>query len=407
MGSLLAVARSRSFAAALLVVGATALAPRTAAADVTHVIGKGHTLNTIAGRYHVTAKAILAANPRLNPKRLHVGDSITIPGVAPKAEKGKPSAADKGAKAAKPGAEAKPKDADKPADKKTAGADKKGADKKGAEREGQQAKAAPGPAAVKAAAVAAGPVPTAYAGKPKHPNVVQFVRYGTSEETSVRVSAGGRVPPAALGKVKKIMHSSGGATHAPDARLVALLGIVSNHFGGRKIEVVSGFRPFSPKQYTPHSNHNHGKAMDFRVQGVPNTVVRDFCRTLHNVGVGYYPNSVFVHLDVRAAPAFWIDYSRPGEPPRYHAPNTDADEGTSDVHAELPSLNGAAPEGGGAEGPAAPTAPASASPSPGGATPPAPAAPAAPPPAAKHGGPEHAAPKGPALPAPSPGAPTP
>jgi hypothetical protein len=36
-------------------------------------------------------------------------------------------------------------------------------------------------------------------------------------------------------------------------------------------------------------------------------------------------------MDVRDKSSFWIDYSRPGEPPRYNAPNLDADEGTSDV----------------------------------------------------------------------------
>ena len=61
-------------------------------------------------------------------------------------------------------------------------------------------------------------------------------------------------------------------------------------------------------------DHN-GKAVDFRVTGVPNEVVRDFCRTLKNTGCGYYPNSTFVHLDVRESSAFWIDYSKPGEPP--------------------------------------------------------------------------------------------
>ena len=74
---------------------------------------------------------------------------------------------------------------------------------------------------------------------------------------------------------------------------------VSDHFGGRPLHVVSGFRPYSPVQYTPHSNHNAGRAMDFSVEGVPNTAVRDFCRTFRNAGVGYYPNSTFVHLDVR------------------------------------------------------------------------------------------------------------
>ena len=74
--------------------------------------------------------------------------------------------------------------------------------------------------------------------------------------------------------------------------------------------------------------------MDFRVIGVPNEVVRDYCRSLRNVGCGYYPNSTFVHMDVRETSSFWIDYSRPGEPPRYNAPNLDADEGTSDVGEE-------------------------------------------------------------------------
>jgi hypothetical protein len=132
--------------------------------------------------------------------------------------------------------------------------------------------------------------------------------------------------------MEKMLRSPSGASHPIEARLISLLGIVSNHFGSRKIEVVSGFRPYTPTQYTAHSNHNHGKAVDFRVVGVPNEVVRDFCRTLKNVGCGYYPNSTFVHMDVREQAAFWIDYAKPGEPPRYNAPNVEADEGTSDVH---------------------------------------------------------------------------
>ncbi len=140
--------------------------------------------------------------------------------------------------------------------------------------------------------------------------------------------------------MEKMLRFPTGASHPIDARLIALLGVVSNHFGSRKIEVVSGFRPYTPTQYTPHSNHNHGKAVDFHVIGVPNEQVRDFCKTLKNTGCGYYPNSTFVHMDVRDASAFWIDYSKPGEPPRYNAANVDADEGTSDVHGDThPSAN--------------------------------------------------------------------
>ncbi len=129
------------------------------------------------------------------------------------------------------------------------------------------------------------------------------------------------------------------------------MGEVSDHFGGRTLHVVSGFRPYSPAQYTPHSNHNVGRAMDFSVEGVPNTVVRDFCRTFRNAGVGYYPNSSFVHLDVRTAKAYWIDYSHPGEAPHYDSPSAEgtADEAAGDVepHAGATGVNdpsAAAPE---------------------------------------------------------------
>ncbi len=73
--------------------------------------------------------------------------------------------------------------------------------------------------------------------------------------------------------------------------------------------------------------------MDFSVEGVPNTVVRDFCRTFRNAGVGYYPNSSFVHLDVRTGKAYWIDYSHPGEAPHYDSPSGQgtADEAAVDV----------------------------------------------------------------------------
>jgi hypothetical protein len=108
-----------------------------------------------------------------------------------------------------------------------------------------------------------------------------------------------------------------GAKDQIDERLIRMIARVSDHFGGRVIHVVSGYRPWSAQQYTAHSRHNAGQAVDFSVVGVPNNVVRDFCRTLPSVGVGYYPNSSFVHLDVRETPTYWVDYSGPGQAPRY------------------------------------------------------------------------------------------
>jgi uncharacterized protein YcbK (DUF882 family) len=136
-----------------------------------------------------------------------------------------------------------------------------------------------------------------------------------------------------LPEFMRFLRFSDGSTHAIDPRLVTLLGMLSDHFGGRDIMVVSGFRPFTTHQFTPHSNHNIGRAIDFAVRGIPNETVRDFCRRFRNVGVGYYPNSSFVHLDVRDANAFWIDYAGPGQAPRYHRAESkdEADEGAGEV----------------------------------------------------------------------------
>lgn len=289
---------------------ASCLVSPLASADVQHVVAKGHTIEAIANRYHVTAKSIIEANHLKDVKRLKPGDVLTIPKVdAPKKsehEAGSTAAGHEG-------------------DKKT----KVGKDKDGKSEHGTRE-------------------PTTYAAKAKTPGVVHVRRLGSAEEADVKLTdRGGHVAATTLKTFEKMMRSQGGQAHPIEARLISLVGVVSNHFGSRKIEITSGFRPYTPTQYTPHSNHNHGKAIDFRVVGVPNEAVRDFCRTLRNVGCGYYPNSTFVHMDVRESPAFWIDYSKPGEPPHYNAPNVEADEGTSDVH---PSANTASP-------PSAPPAP--------------------------------------------------
>ncbi|MFO0677758.1 MAG: DUF882 domain-containing protein [Polyangiaceae bacterium] len=300
-----------------------ALVGGNARADVTHVVGRGHTLQAIANRYHVTVKAIADAN-HLTPadiKRLKVGDELKIPGVQPKAP-------------AKSDAKAKKADTDKlalegkPRDKSDATSKDKG------EAHDKKAKTAPGLS--KDGKSAKDKKPVNYAMRPKQPGVVHAVRLATNEEFTVKIAdKKSKVGIGAQRSFEKMMRSTGNLSHPIEPRLIALVNVVSNHFGGRKIEVISGFRPYSPTQHTKHSNHNVGHAIDFRVVGVPNEVVRDFCRTLKNVGVGYYPNSTFVHMDAREASTFWIDYSKPGETPRYNSPNVAADEGTSDV-AEAP-----------------------------------------------------------------------
>jgi uncharacterized protein YcbK (DUF882 family) len=234
-----------------------AIAP-LARADVTYVVQRGHTVEAIAHRYHVSVQKVLQANHLDDGQHLKPGQTLVIPGVD--------------------------------------------------EEDLAEARARNGEG---------------------ESYTIHAARLG--EQVRIRVKdTRGHIPHGALESFEHLMRQ-GNATHPADPRLLALVGIVSRHFGSKTIEVVSGYRAPTPTQHTPNSRHNYGRALDFRIQGVRNEAVRDFCRTLRNVGCGYYPNSTFVHLDVREAKAFWVDWSRPGELPRYEKPGTVADEGTSDV----------------------------------------------------------------------------
>jgi len=104
-----------------------------------------------------------------------------------------------------------------------------------------------------------------------------------------------------------------GDIRAVNPRLYEILSIIYDHFGGKRIEIISGFR----NQRKETSRHYHASAMDIRVTGVPIDELYEFAGTLDmgNMGIGRYPNSQFVHVDFRApgAASFrWVDYSRSG-----------------------------------------------------------------------------------------------
>lgn len=88
---------------------------------------------------------------------------------------------------------------------------------------------------------------------------------------------------------------------------------VGETFDPSPIEIVSGYRPESAER----SRHHHGRALDIVVQGVAREALRDLVATFPQTGVGWYPNSTFVHIDVREESAYWVDLSGPGERPRY------------------------------------------------------------------------------------------
>ncbi len=166
-------------------------------------------------------------------------------------------------------------------------------------------------------------------GRPKHPGVVTLYRVWSKQRARIRlVKSNGRVRPAALRRLRHLLRSRNSRRgKLPNRRLVSLIARISDHFGGRTINVISGYREASG--YTKlSSRHVAGKAIDFRIRGVPTKVLADYCRKFSYVGVGYYPKSHFVHLDVRDRNAFWTDVSGPGEPPKIDRPREASREDT-------------------------------------------------------------------------------
>jgi hypothetical protein len=92
---------------------------------------------------------------------------------------------------------------------------------------------------------------------------------------------------------------------AMEPRLVAVLLAAAARFRSDVVDVVSGFR--HPKynlilrkkghQVARDSQHSHGNAVDFFVPGVPAQQLQAWAKAQRAGGVGFYPDSGFVHMD--------------------------------------------------------------------------------------------------------------
>jgi hypothetical protein len=99
-----------------------------------------------------------------------------------------------------------------------------------------------------------------------------------------------------------------GSTHEIHPRLMELAYAAARHFRAPYAFVISGYRSGRPS-----SRHAQGRAMDFVLPGVTDRRLAAWLRTQGFVGVGIYPTSGFVHLDVRGRSYFWSDSSGPDQ----------------------------------------------------------------------------------------------
>jgi hypothetical protein len=138
-----------------------------------------------------------------------------------------------------------------------------------------------------------------------------FVAPHFSEELVLfGVGSDGALLPPELDLVAQLLRCRrSGREHPIDAALARVLVQVARHFG-QPVHVVSGYRA-APSNGHPHSFHVRGMAADVAIPGVSPQAIRDFAVERGLGGIGFYPGSGFVHLDVRPRRFWWVDYSTP------------------------------------------------------------------------------------------------
>ena len=133
----------------------------------------------------------------------------------------------------------------------------------------------------------------------------------TGETLDVVYRVGDAYVPGALAKLNYFLrdHRTNEVSHY-DPKEFDLLHSVMSKLGrpDAVIDVVCGYRtPWSNNLLrtrsavtgvAQNSQHMQAKAIDIRVAGVATKRLRDVALSLHGGGVGYYPVSQFVHVDV-------------------------------------------------------------------------------------------------------------
>jgi uncharacterized protein YcbK (DUF882 family) len=146
------------------------------------------------------------------------------------------------------------------------------------------------------------------AGQQQRPPLVLVPVNGGSTEVLVPQRDDGGFSAEDLRRAAVVFsRQSPGKVHPLAPRLLDLVYRSMRHFEARVVHVVSGFR-----RDRAGSRHTQGRAVDMTIEGVENDRLAAYVRDFGFVGVGFYPKSGFVHLDVRDASYFWVDDSAPG-----------------------------------------------------------------------------------------------
>jgi len=136
---------------------------------------------------------------------------------------------------------------------------------------------------------------------------VAFEHAHTGAKLSLIYWADGKYLPEALFRIDRFLRDHRtGEIHPIDPKLLDLLHQVQRRVGSRApFEMISGYRSVATNErlrrqghrVARRSLHMVGKAIDIRLPDVNTRRLRDVAVGMRGGGVGYYPQSNFVHLD--------------------------------------------------------------------------------------------------------------
>jgi uncharacterized protein YcbK (DUF882 family) len=135
-----------------------------------------------------------------------------------------------------------------------------------------------------------------------------FYNIHTKEFVETCYYTGGEYQASGLARINHVLrdHRTGDISPMNTQLLDTLFDIRCKLDGCGTFSVISGYRSPATNAMlrrvttgvAKNSYHMQGKAIDIRLRGCPTDKLRDLCLQTRAGGVGYYPKSNFVHLDV-------------------------------------------------------------------------------------------------------------
>ena len=140
-----------------------------------------------------------------------------------------------------------------------------------------------------------------------HERSLRFYNTHTGETLRTMFWAEGQFIPEALQDINRLLRDHrNDKVSAIDPELILLLDRVSSQFSNHEvIHVISGYRSPESNQLlhestggvAKHSMHMEGKAIDVCIPGRDLERLHQAALGMKGGGVGYYPDSQFVHMD--------------------------------------------------------------------------------------------------------------